>query len=223
MSATRTEQDSMGTMTVPADALYGAQTARARDNFTISGVGFPRPFLRALGMVKEHAAKVNRELGLLDERIALEVASAWQTEEQLPGRPTVAEEVEGLSAVIGEKLAAGRVAHLLGYPLPQDVFGGGFIYAMDPTTVAVGLIMALDWKYGDLDPQKELERFRQHPFVAQQLEGGVTIASGARTIPEGGYYAMHVGDGGGWVVACSCNAVLFILLLTLDSFCFYQN
>ena len=76
MSATRTEQDSMGTMTVPADALYGAQTARARDNFTISGVGFPRPFLRALGMVKEHAAKVNRELGLLDERIALAVMDA---------------------------------------------------------------------------------------------------------------------------------------------------
>ena len=76
MSATRTEQDSMGSMTVPADALYGAQTARARDNFTISGVGFPRPFLRALGMVKEHAAKVNRELGLLDERIALAVMDA---------------------------------------------------------------------------------------------------------------------------------------------------
>src|SRR5210317_160542 len=76
MSATRTEQDSMGTMTVPVDALYGAQTARARDNFTISGIGFPRPFLRALGMVKEHAAKVNRELGLLDERIALAIMDA---------------------------------------------------------------------------------------------------------------------------------------------------
>ena len=76
MSATRTEQDSMGAMTVPADALYGAQTARARDNFTISGIGFPRPFLRALGMVKEHAAKVNRELGLLDERIALAIMDA---------------------------------------------------------------------------------------------------------------------------------------------------
>jgi electron-transferring-flavoprotein dehydrogenase len=74
--------------------------------------------------------------------------------------------------------------------------------------VAVGLIMALDWKYGDLDPQQEFERFRQHPFVAQQLRGGVTIASGARTIPEGGYYAIGkvnvpgalvVGDGAGFV------------------------
>lgn len=76
MSATRTEKDSMGSMTVPAEALYGAQTARARDNFPISGIVFPRPFLRALGMVKEHAAKVNRELGLIDERIALAVMDA---------------------------------------------------------------------------------------------------------------------------------------------------
>ncbi|MEJ2491246.1 MAG: class II fumarate hydratase [Desulfuromonadales bacterium] len=76
MSATRTEQDSMGTMTVPAEALYGAQTARARDNFPISGIGFPRPFIKALGLIKEHAAKVNRELGLLDERIALAIMDA---------------------------------------------------------------------------------------------------------------------------------------------------
>jgi len=66
----------MGSMTVPAEALYGAQTARARDNFPISGIVFPRPFLRALGMVKEHAAKVNRELGLIDERVALAVMDA---------------------------------------------------------------------------------------------------------------------------------------------------
>jgi electron-transferring-flavoprotein dehydrogenase len=103
---------------------------------------------------------------------------------------------------------AGHVAHFLGYPLPQNVFGGGFMYAMDAHTIALGLIMALDWKFGDLNPQKELERFRQHPFVAQQIEGGATIATGARTIPEGGYYAIGkinvpgalvVGDGAGFV------------------------
>ena len=76
MSAPRKETDSMGSMTVPAEALYGAQTARARDNFPVSGIVFPRPFLRALGMVKEHAAKVNRELGLIDERVALAVMDA---------------------------------------------------------------------------------------------------------------------------------------------------
>jgi electron-transferring-flavoprotein dehydrogenase len=118
----------------------------------------------------------------------------------------------GIKAVMQFKdehrFGAGHVAHFLGYPLPQDVFGGGFLYATDAHTVSVGLIMALDWKYGDLNPQKELERFRQHPFVARQIEGGVTIASGARTIPEGGYYAIGkvmvpgalvVGDGAGFV------------------------
>ncbi len=103
---------------------------------------------------------------------------------------------------------AGRVAHFLGYPNPAGVFGGGFIYSMDPNTIAIGLIAALDWKYGDLDPQAEFERFRQHPFIAEQIKGGVTIATGARTIPEGGYYALGkssvpgglvVGDGAGFV------------------------
>jgi electron-transferring-flavoprotein dehydrogenase len=103
---------------------------------------------------------------------------------------------------------AGRVAHFLGYPNPAGVFGGGFIYSMDANTLSVGLIAALDWKYGDLDPQREFERFRSHPFIARQLQGGVTIATGARTIPEGGYYALGklsvpgalvVGDGAGLV------------------------
>jgi fumarate hydratase class II len=66
----------MGTMTVPAEALYGAQTARAIENFPISGIVFTRPFLRALGMIKEHAAQTNWELGLLEERIALAIMDA---------------------------------------------------------------------------------------------------------------------------------------------------
>jgi fumarate hydratase class II len=76
MSTTRTEKDSMGTMIVPAQALYGAQTARAVDNFPISGIVFQRSFMRALGMIKEHAAQANRELGLIDERIAMAIMDA---------------------------------------------------------------------------------------------------------------------------------------------------
>ncbi len=64
--ATRTVSDSMGEMQVPSDALYGASTARAVENFPISGTTFPRSFLRALGLVKASAAKVNEDLGLLD-------------------------------------------------------------------------------------------------------------------------------------------------------------
>ena len=65
--ASRTEKDSLGEMQVPADAYYGAQTARAVDNFPISGIRFDRPFIRALGLIKKGAAIVNLELGLLDK------------------------------------------------------------------------------------------------------------------------------------------------------------
>ncbi|WP_412063479.1 class II fumarate hydratase [Rubrivirga sp. IMCC45206] len=62
----RIETDSLGEVRVPADALYGAQTQRAKENFPISDLRFPRRFIEALGTVKAAAARANRELGLLD-------------------------------------------------------------------------------------------------------------------------------------------------------------
>jgi fumarate hydratase class II len=62
----RTERDSLGEMQVPADALYGAQTQRAVENFPISGITFPRRFIHALGTIKKAAAQANMEMGLLD-------------------------------------------------------------------------------------------------------------------------------------------------------------
>ncbi len=62
----RTESDSMGELKVPKDALWGAQTQRAVQNFPISGLSIPRPFIRALGLIKWAAASVNEELGDLD-------------------------------------------------------------------------------------------------------------------------------------------------------------
>ena len=61
----RTEHDSMGALQVPADALWGAQTQRAVENFPVSGRPMPRDFIRALGLVKAAAAEVNGALGLL--------------------------------------------------------------------------------------------------------------------------------------------------------------
>ncbi|HEV2744184.1 MAG TPA: class II fumarate hydratase [Rubrobacter sp.] len=63
----RVERDSMGEVEVPRDALFGAQTRRALDNFPISGIRFPRRFIEALGAIKLEAANVNHELGGLDE------------------------------------------------------------------------------------------------------------------------------------------------------------
>jgi fumarate hydratase class II len=68
MSSYRNERDSMGEMQVPADAYYGAQTARAVENFPISDLRFSRRFIQALGLIKSAASEVNHKLGLLDDK-----------------------------------------------------------------------------------------------------------------------------------------------------------
>jgi len=80
----RIEKDSMGELKVPADAYYGAQTARAVENFPISGLRFPRPFIKALGAIKYAAAEVNLELGNLDEERAKAIMQA--AEEVIEGK-----------------------------------------------------------------------------------------------------------------------------------------
>ena len=70
MADFRIEKDSLGEVKVPAEALYGAQTQRAVENFPVSGIRFPRTFIRALGLIKATAAEVNAGLGLLDATVA---------------------------------------------------------------------------------------------------------------------------------------------------------
>jgi fumarate hydratase, class II len=72
----RTEKDSLGEMQVPADALYGAQTQRAVENFPISDLRFPRSFIAALGVIKKACARTNLELGLLDDATAAAIMTA---------------------------------------------------------------------------------------------------------------------------------------------------
>lgn len=72
----RTERDSLGEVLVPDEVYYGASTARAIQNFQISGLRFPRELIRAIGLVKYAAAKANMELGLIEERIARAIMSA---------------------------------------------------------------------------------------------------------------------------------------------------
>jgi len=74
----------MGTMEVPRDAYYGAQTARAVQNFPISNLRFPRRFLRALGLIKKHGARANAALGSLSAEISEAVQSA--AEEVVQGK-----------------------------------------------------------------------------------------------------------------------------------------
>src|ERR671932_831445 len=83
-TAHRVEQDSMGEVEVPRDALFGAQTRRALDNFPISELRKPRRFIEALGAIKLEAANVNHELGLLEEGVKNAIVEA--AEEVVDGR-----------------------------------------------------------------------------------------------------------------------------------------
>jgi fumarate hydratase class II len=80
----RIEKDSLGEMKVPADALYGAQTQRAHENFPISGIRFPRRFIHAMGTIKKAAAQANAEMGLLDPAVADAIVRA--ADEVIDGR-----------------------------------------------------------------------------------------------------------------------------------------
>jgi fumarate hydratase, class II len=75
---TRVERDSLGELRVPADAYYGVQTMRAKENFPISDLRFPRRFIRAIAQIKGAAAEVNMALGLLNERVGRTIVQAAQ-------------------------------------------------------------------------------------------------------------------------------------------------
>jgi len=78
MSGHRIEKDSLGEVKIPSGALYGPQTQRAVENFPISGIRFPRVFIRSLGIIKCAAAEVNTEFGLLESEMGKAIRQAAQ-------------------------------------------------------------------------------------------------------------------------------------------------
>jgi fumarate hydratase class II len=154
--STRTEKDSMGTMEVPSEALYGASTQRAVLNFPVSGRGFGREFIRALGMVKSACAQANLELGRLSrERVDL-IARAAQ--EVIDGQLDVHFPVDiyqtgsGTSTNMNvNEVIANRCSQLAGKPIgskdpvhPNDhVNMGQSSNDISPTTihVSVGVLL----------------------------------------------------------------------------------
>ena len=94
-----------------------------------------------------------------------------------------------------KKYTTGRAVHALGYPLWTPVlgpamFGGGVMYPVSENLIAVGMIVGLDWKYCDFNPQDALTNFKNHRFVKKFIEGGTIVETGAKMIPEGGYFAL---------------------------------
>ncbi len=106
------------------------------------------------------------------------------------------------------KVEPGSVIHTFGYPLPNETFGGGFIYGMKDDVLDIGMVTGLDYMDPTTDPHDNMQRYKQHPAIAKMIEGGTLIRYGAKAIPEGGLYAMPrpyaaglllTGDSGGFL------------------------
>ena len=111
----------------------------------------------------------------------------------------------GVKEVWDVKRPLDRIIHTLGWPLPRDAFGGTFMYPMGPSQVAIGLVVGLDAKDAGLDVHELLQRTKLHPLFRPYFEGGQLVEWGAKTIPEGGYYALPDRfSGDGLIMAGDC-------------------
>src|SRR5438552_13199893 len=115
-----------------------------------------------------------------------------------------------------EKKTGGRVIHTMGWPLPNEEFGGGFIYNMADGRVSIGFVIGLDYLDPLLDPHERFQQFKTHPYIKSILEGGTLYSYGAKTIPEGGYWAlpqyyfnggMIIGDAAGFLNAMRLKGI----------------
>ncbi|MEQ1548075.1 MAG: electron transfer flavoprotein-ubiquinone oxidoreductase [Chakrabartia sp.] len=106
-----------------------------------------------------------------------------------------------------ENHVLGRVIHTQGWPL-DDAWGGGFLYHQANGQVALGFVVALDYKNPHLFPFEEFQRWKQHPEIRKILEGGKRVSYGARVINEGGWQSIpKLAFAGGALIGCSAGFV----------------
>lgn len=96
-------------------------------------------------------------------------------------------------------VTAGQVIHTMGFPLNKSI-GGTFIYTIPGDKIVLGLVAYLDSKDPLLDPHRELQKLKTHPFIANMIKGGKVVAYGGKTLPAGGWYSMPKLFGDGWMV-----------------------
>ena len=97
----------------------------------------------------------------------------------------------GVKELWETKAAPSSVIHTMGWPLKEGrLFGGTFMYPMSETLVSLGLVVGLDSRSASFDPHFLLQKAKTHPLFRKVLEGGQRVEWGAKTIPEGGFYAL---------------------------------
>ena len=88
------------------------------------------------------------------------------------------------------RIRTGEVRHTFGYPLPQSIYGGGWLYALSDTEVSLGFVTSVEPQRPVVDPHYNLQLFKLHPFIRKIIESGTILEYGAKAITSGGYYAM---------------------------------
>jgi len=84
----------------------------------------------------------------------------------------------------------GLVVHSMGYPLPSDTYGGGWMYHFGENMVSIGLVVGLDYPNPWLAPYQEFQKMKHHPLYSKYLEGGKCITYAARALNEGGFQSI---------------------------------
>lgn len=94
----------------------------------------------------------------------------------------------------------GTVLHTAGYPMDTRGYAGGWIYGAAKDRLSIGYVVGLDHPDPALDPHALFVAWKRHPFVAKLLAGGKVVRYGAKTVPEGGYFAMPERQGDGFCI-----------------------
>ena len=116
--------------------------------------------------------------------------------------------IKELWKVPANKFKPGLVQHTLGWPLDDKTGGGSFMYHFGDHYVAIGFVVHLNYQNPYLSPYDEFQRFKLHPVIREQLEGGQRVAYGARAINEGGYQSVpKLVFPGGVLIGCSAGFV----------------
>jgi electron-transferring-flavoprotein dehydrogenase len=113
---------------------------------------------------------------------------------------TYGQGVKELWEVPSGRIAPGEVIYTMGWPLTTKEYGGAWIYGGKDNVVSLGFVTGLDYPDPRLDPQRVLQDFKQHPFVAKLLEGGKMIRYGAKSLPYGGWWSIPPVAGDGWMI-----------------------
>ena len=119
---------------------------------------------------------------------------------------TYAVGVKELWEVPEGRIEPGTVIHTAGWPLTSAQYGGGWLYALPEGRVSLGLVSGLDYTDPMFDPHEAFQHYKTHPLFRRILEGGKMLKYGAKTIPEGGWFALpKLATGGALLVGDSAG------------------